>query len=571
MTYTRLAVHLALLLAAPAAAKDIRVAADGSGDHKTLLKALNAAKPGDVVIVKKASGMVGLVMKEDAGGFVVEKVVSGSPSEAAGIRAGERVVAIDGVSVAGRGLPEVVGRIRGPMDTVVELKVASGAQEREVSVTRGGARYPVTDERSKLDIARNEKESEAVVAQALPLARAGDAFAASLLSNAYYWGFGVAKDLKEALRWAKTGAEGGDVYAQRMLAVLYAEGPEKEPRLAYHWMRQAAEKGDVPAMINLSSYLETGYGAPKDLSGALEWARRAQKAAADDDGRSRSASAVARLEPLVAAASGPAVPAPASAVTPAVQHLGPATPRSDVDELPARRAADPKAVALVIGVERYREALPRADFAAADARLAAEYFQRVFGVTDENLAVLVDDRATKSDFEKYVEQWLPNHVTPGAKVYVYFSGHGAPDAAKGDSYLVPFDADPTYIKQTGYSLKRLYDHLGRLPAAGVTVAMDSCFSGAGGRSVLAKGARPLVNIKADVLPAKLTVLSASGAAEISNSYQEKGHGLFTYFLLKGLKDKADFRAAYDYLAPEVSRVARRTYNSDQTPQWRQAK
>jgi hypothetical protein len=101
--------------------------------------------------------------------------------------------------------------------------------------------------------------------------------------------------------------------------------------------------------------------------------------------------------------------------------------------------------------------------------------------------------------------------------------------------------------------------------------MDSCFSGAGGRSVLAKGARPLVNIKTDLLPPKLTVLSASGAAEISNSYQEKGHGLFTYFLLKGMKEKgADFRAAYDSLAPEVSRAARRHYNSDQTPQWREA-
>ncbi|UPT74438.1 MAG: caspase family protein [Elusimicrobiota bacterium] len=265
--------------------------------------------------------------------------------------------------------------------------------------------------------------------------------------------------------------------------------------------------------------------------------------------------------------AGPAASAQASAV-PAPR---PAAPKSDVDELPAKRAIDPKAVALVIGVERYREALPAADFAAADARLAGEYFKRVFGVSDENLAVLVDDRATKSDFEKHIEQWLPNHVEPGSKVYVYFSGHGAPEPAKGDAYLVPYDADPTYITKTGYSLKRLYDNLGKLPAESVTVAMDSCFSGAGGRSVLAKGARPLVAMKTDVLPAKLTVLSASGAAEISNSYQEKGHGLFTYYFLKGLKEKGNARAAFEYLVPEVSRVARRTYNSDQTPQWREAK
>ncbi|MCM2304967.1 MAG: caspase family protein, partial [Elusimicrobia bacterium] len=249
----------------------------------------------------------------------------------------------------------------------------------------------------------------------------------------------------------------------------------------------------------------------------------------------------------------------------------PAAPRSDLDDLPAARPANPNAVAIVIGVESYRESLPKADFAAADARLAAEYFRRVLGVSDENLALLVDGRATKSDFEKYFEQWLPNHADKGSEVFVFFSGHGAPDPAKGDAYLVPFDGDPTYIKQTGYSVKRLYALLGKLPAKSVTVALDSCFSGAGGRSVLAKGARPLVTVRADAPPARVTVLAAAAGDQISNSYQEQGHGLFTYFLLKGLKEKGDFKAAYEYLGPEVSRTARRKYNSEQTPQWRDGK
>ena len=100
--------------------------------------------------------------------------------------------------------------------------------------------------------------------------------------------------------------------------------------------------------------------------------------------------------------------------------------------------------------------------------------------------------------------------------------------------------------------------------------MDSCFSGAGGRSVIAKGARPLVTVVSADVPAGLTVLSASAADQISSSYQEKGHGLFTYFLLKGLKENgADFKAVYDYLKPEVARIARRDYNADQNPQWRE--
>jgi hypothetical protein len=257
--------------------------------------------------------------------------------------------------------------------------------------------------------------------------------------------------------------------------------------------------------------------------------------------------------------------APAPPPADAADDESPESPES----LPAPAPARPRAHALVIGVERYRQNLPRADFAASDARLTAEYFRRVLGVPEENLAFLGDDLATKGDFEKYFERWLPNRVEKGDEVFVYFSGHGAPDAKSGEAYLVPFDADPTYIEQTGYSIKRMYAQLAKLPAERVVVVLDSCFSGAGGRSVLAEGARPLVSVVQSGVPRGLVVMTASAGDQISNSYREKRHGLFTYFFLKGLKEKRDdLRAAFDYLKPQVSRVARRRFNSDQEPQWR---
>lgn len=278
-------------------------------------------------------------------------------------------------------------------------------------------------------------------------------------------------------------------------------------------------------------------------------------------GSRRMSSLTAKRAP--APAPSLASPAPAAA----------ARVSSDLDVLPAAAAVSPRRHALVIGIERYREKLPAADFAAGDAKLAAEYFKRVLGVPEANLALLVDERAAKSDFEKYFERWLPNRVEAGDEVFVYFSGHGSPNPARGDAYLVPYDGDPTYIDQTGYALDRLYAQLAKLPAKSVTVVMDSCFSGAGGRSVLAKGARPLVTVAVDgALPAKLTVLSASAGDQISNSYQEKGHGLFTYFLLKGLKERGpDLKSVFEYLEPEVARTARRELNSDQDPQWREGR
>ena len=244
---------------------------------------------------------------------------------------------------------------------------------------------------------------------------------------------------------------------------------------------------------------------------------------------------------------------------------------SDVDQVPAPRARR-KGHAVIIGIERYRAKLPPADFAAGDAALMAKYATAVLGYPEENVALLSNDTATKSDFEKYFDKWLPNRVEKDDEVFVYFSGHGSPNPATGDAYVVPYDGDPTFLSETGYPLTRLYAALAKLPTKKVTVVLDSCFSGAGGRSVLAKGARPLVTVKTDQTTAGITVIAASSAEQISNSYAEKGHGLFTYFFLKGLKEKGgDLRDTFNYLKPEVWKTARKENNADQEPQWREGR
>jgi uncharacterized caspase-like protein len=251
--------------------------------------------------------------------------------------------------------------------------------------------------------------------------------------------------------------------------------------------------------------------------------------------------------------------------------------RSDVDELPPMKAKPTKnAYAIVIGIEQYRQKLPKADFATQDAKTVAEYLTKAMGYPEENIVILTNGNAAKSDFEKYFEQWLANHAEKGSTVFVYYSGHGAPNPKSGDAYLVPYDGDPSFIAQTGYSLKRLYESLGKLPAKEIIVALDSCFSGAGGRSVLPKGARPLVmNLQANtVLARNMTVMSASSGEQISSTYDEKGHGLFTYFLLKGIKNEDVVRQdgsiavsdLFSYIKPQVERIARRQYNNEQTPQ-----
>jgi hypothetical protein len=251
-----------------------------------------------------------------------------------------------------------------------------------------------------------------------------------------------------------------------------------------------------------------------------------------------------------------AAPPPAPAAAPAIV--------SDVDEPAYITGSRDDDFALVIGVEKYSK-LPEARFAQRDAEAVKRHLLAL-GYPQRNVITLLGESATRGALQGYLEEWLPKNVKPDSTVFVYYSGHGAPDPASGQAFLVPWDGDPRFLQSTAYPLKQLYGDLAKLKAKSTIVALDSCFSGAGGRSVLADGARPLV-AHVDDAPAEgsLTVLTAAGGDEITSTLPDQGHGLFTYFLLKGLtKGKRNARQLYDFLKPRVQDEASRQ-NRQQTP------
>lgn len=252
----------------------------------------------------------------------------------------------------------------------------------------------------------------------------------------------------------------------------------------------------------------------------------------------------------------------------AAADAGPESPEpvfvSDIDVPAATGRSRPEDFALVIGVGRYKS-LPEADYAERDSAVMKKHLVAL-GFPPRNVISLEGPDATRSGIQGYVEEWLPKNVKPGSTVFFYYSGHGAPDVKTGEAYLVPWDGNPRFLKTSAYSTRQLYASLAKLPAKRVIVALDACFSGAGGRSVLPQGARPLVS-KIDDLraPEGITVFAAASGDEITASLEEKGHGLFTYFFLKGLSEgKRSTRELYDYLKPHVKDEALRQ-NREQTP------
>ncbi len=250
---------------------------------------------------------------------------------------------------------------------------------------------------------------------------------------------------------------------------------------------------------------------------------------------------------------------------------------SDVDAIPQSRKLDKSrdAVALVIGISKYRdEAIPQVRYAKRDAEIMAAYLESISGIARSRIKVLTDEGATHSDLSAYVEEWLPRRVSKDTTVVVYYAGHGTPNPATGKAFLLPYDGHPDFQNKL-YPLDRLYENLERLPAKEVVVMLDSCFSGASGRSVLPSGARPVgIAIENPVLASgKLAILAAATGTQISSDYDKEQHGLFTYYVLKGLRGEADSDKSgtvevaelFQYVRNGVVSVASEELNRDQTP------
>lgn len=257
-----------------------------------------------------------------------------------------------------------------------------------------------------------------------------------------------------------------------------------------------------------------------------------------------------------------------------------ATLSVDVDDtIPTGELKNPDAIAIILGIEEY-EKLPMVSYADRDASVFRGYAKNVFGIPDDNDHIYfgLNGNVTKAIFEKLFAEdgWLANRVEPGSDVYIFYAGHGAPDIKEKTPYLMPYDGDANYPTQTGYALSLLYENLGKLKVHSVSVFLDACFSGQTreSKSLLAESRPIAVIVENPILTSdKITVFSASTGSQISSGYPEKRHGLFTYFLLKGLQGKADLnhdktvtvQEMDEYLSQNVKKAASRL-DREQTPQ-----
>ena len=86
---------------------------------------------------------IGVQLEAEGDEVVVATPIEGSPADRAGIRSGDVLMAVNGESVRGEDISEIVERVKGPEGTAVRLTVLRGEEERKFDLERAEIKSPV--------------------------------------------------------------------------------------------------------------------------------------------------------------------------------------------------------------------------------------------------------------------------------------------------------------------------------------------------------------------------------------------------------------------------------------------
>ena len=210
---------------------------------------------------------------------------------------------------------------------------------------------------------------------------------------------------------------------------------------------------------------------------------------------------------------------------------------SEVDSLiPVAPIVRNDTYALVIGNQNYRF-VSEVPYAIHDARVFRDYCQKALGLPAESIHIGED--ATKQLILEDELVWLETIKNRDKKkLIIYYAGHGVPDTKKQNkAYLLPTDVRGTK-PENGIALDDFYARLGDLAFNQTSIFLDACFSGINRDNESVNEGMRGVEIEAEegtLSSGNVVVFSAAQGNETAQGYQEQGHGLFTYYLLKNIQ------------------------------------
>ncbi|HUS00462.1 MAG TPA: caspase family protein, partial [Chitinophagaceae bacterium] len=213
-------------------------------------------------------------------------------------------------------------------------------------------------------------------------------------------------------------------------------------------------------------------------------------------------------------------------------------------------AAKGKVYALVIGISKYlQKDIPELQFADRDAQVFADFLRSKAGgmLPEENIQLLINEKATSSAIYDAI-YWLKTTCKKDDLVFFYFSGHGDVEnlTMYKNGFLICYDTPPNNYVNLSLSVDYLNDIANTLSAetmANIVLITDACHSGklAGskhkGNLLVGKQLRAVKDAEKN----KEIRIASCDADQLSNEMEDwgGGRGVFSYYLINGLKGLAD--------------------------------
>jgi len=241
--------------------------------------------------------------------------------------------------------------------------------------------------------------------------------------------------------------------------------------------------------------------------------------------------------------------------------------------------------AVIIGVGEYQDnRIPKLRYASADAMALYNWLTAPDGggYAPSTVKLLIDKDATNHNIRTALFVWLKQAIEEDM-IAIYFAGHGSPESPDSieNLFLLPYDVRYDNIPATGFPMWDIETALKRfIKARKVVVIADACHSGGVGQSfdIARRGDRssfgnPISSSFQNLseIGDGICVISASGEKQFSQEGPQwgGGHGVFTYYLLEGLKGEADYnkdgRTTLGELVPFLSERVRRATANAQSP------
>ncbi len=206
--------------------------------------------------------------------------------------------------------------------------------------------------------------------------------------------------------------------------------------------------------------------------------------------------------------------------------------------------------ALVIGITGYPhfKDSQKLRYADDDAKLFYDFIQTEEGgkFPAHNIRLLLDSNATREHIFDEIT-WLHNRVEFEDIVYIFFSGHGVLNEL-ALAYFMPYMADPERPEILGFRADRFVEELRlKINSKYMVLFIDACHSGSVFSRGIAKGrvgniTRAFNKAWEDAFNGQDAISMAFlSASSNQSSYEDTvlGQGVFTYYLVEGMKGAAD--------------------------------